>query len=38
VLAIVVTIRMPNGIWGWFTQRTGISLFPVGRRLELDTE
>jgi branched-chain amino acid transport system permease protein len=38
VLAIVVTIRMPNGIWGWFTQRTGISLFPVGRRLEMDTE
>jgi branched-chain amino acid transport system permease protein len=38
VLAIVITIRMPNGIWGWFTQRTGISLFPVGRRVEVDRE
>jgi branched-chain amino acid transport system permease protein len=38
VLAIVITIRMPNGIYGWFTQRTGISLFPVGRRLEVRKE
>jgi branched-chain amino acid transport system permease protein len=38
VLAIVVTIRMPNGIYGWFTQRTGVSLFPVGRRLEVRNE
>jgi branched-chain amino acid transport system permease protein len=35
VLAILITIRMPNGIYGWFTQRTGVSLFPVGRRLEV---
>jgi branched-chain amino acid transport system permease protein len=38
VLAIVVTIKMPNGLWGWFTERTGVSLFPVGRRLELREE
>lgn len=38
VLAIVITIRLPNGIWGWFTERTGISLFPVGRRLEVERE
>jgi branched-chain amino acid transport system permease protein len=34
-LAILITIRMPNGIWGWLTGRTGVSLFPVGRRLEV---
>jgi branched-chain amino acid transport system permease protein len=38
VLAILITIRLPNGIWGWFTERTGISLFPVGRRVEVDKE
>ena len=38
LLAIVVTIRMPNGLWGWFAERTGVSLFPVGRRLELREE
>jgi branched-chain amino acid transport system permease protein len=38
VLAIVITIRMPNGLWGWFSQKTGVSLFPVGRRLEVERE
>lgn len=38
VMAILITIRLPNGIWGWFTERTGISLFPVGRRVEVDRE
>lgn len=38
VLAILITIRLPNGIWGWFTERTGISLFPVGRRVEVERE
>jgi branched-chain amino acid transport system permease protein len=38
VLAILITIRLPNGTWGWFTERTGISLFPVGRRVEVDKE
>jgi branched-chain amino acid transport system permease protein len=38
LLAIVITIRMPNGIYGWFTQQTGVSLFPVGRRLEVPKE
>lgn len=33
VLAILVTIRLPNGIWGWVAERFGVSLFPVGRRL-----
>jgi branched-chain amino acid transport system permease protein len=35
VVAVLVTIRLPNGLWGWVTERTGASLFPVGRRLEL---
>jgi branched-chain amino acid transport system permease protein len=35
VLAVLITIRLPNGIWGWFTERTGVSLFPVGRRVEM---
>jgi branched-chain amino acid transport system permease protein len=38
VLAIAITIKMPNGIYGWFTERTGVSLFPVGRRLEVREE
>jgi branched-chain amino acid transport system permease protein len=38
VLAIVITIRMPNGLWGWFTEKTGVSLFPVGRRLDVREE
>ena len=38
VLAVLITIRLPNGIWGWFTERTGISLFPVGRRVEVDRD
>ena len=38
VLAVAITIRMPNGLWGWFTERTGVSLFPVGRRLDVRGE
>ena len=36
VLAVLITVWLPNGIWGWVTERTGLSLFPVGRRLELE--
>lgn len=36
LLAILVTIQLPNGIWGWVTERFGVSLFPVGRRLVLE--
>ena len=38
VLAIGITIKLPNGLWGWFTERTGVSLFPVGRRLQIREE
>ncbi|UUX94356.1 branched-chain amino acid ABC transporter permease [Aquabacterium sp. J223] len=33
LLAIVVTIRFRQGLWGWAQQRWGWSLFPTGRRL-----
>ena len=32
-LAIVIMLFAPRGIWGFVTERTGISLFPVRRRL-----
>ena len=33
ILAIVVTIRFKQGLWGWAQQRWGWSLFPTQRRL-----
>ena len=33
VVAIAVTLRARNGLWGLVAERTGISLFPVQRRL-----
>lgn len=33
LLAIVVTIRFKQGLWGWAQQRWGWSLFPTKRRL-----
>ncbi|CAB3775952.1 branched-chain amino acid ABC transporter permease [Pararobbsia alpina] len=33
LLAIVVTMFFPQGLWGWVSQRFGIQFFPVGRRL-----
>jgi branched-chain amino acid transport system permease protein len=35
VLAIVVMLKAPLGIWGWIAQRFDLQLFPVGRRLVL---
>lgn len=32
-LAIAIMLFAPRGIWGWFSERTGIVLFPVRRRL-----
>ncbi|MEL7099121.1 MAG: branched-chain amino acid ABC transporter permease [Pseudomonadota bacterium] len=37
VTAIVVMLFAPRGIWGLITDRTGIELFPVRRRLILNT-
>jgi branched-chain amino acid transport system permease protein len=33
LLAIVVTIRFKQGLWGWVQQRWGLSLFPTQRIL-----
>jgi branched-chain amino acid transport system permease protein len=33
VVAIVIMLRAPQGIWGFIVQRYGIELFPVRRRL-----
>jgi branched-chain amino acid transport system permease protein len=35
VIAIVVMLKAPFGIWGWVVQRYDLQLFPVGRRLAL---
>src|SRR5271156_824949 len=35
VIAIVVMLKAPSGIWGWVSNRFNIQLFPVGRRLAL---
>ena len=35
LLAIVVTIRFPRGLWGWVSQRFDLHFFPVQRRLVL---
>jgi branched-chain amino acid transport system permease protein len=36
LVAIVVMPKAPQGIWGFVTQRWGIELFPVRRRVELE--
>jgi branched-chain amino acid transport system permease protein len=33
-IGIAVMLTMPRGIWGTFSQRTGIQLFPTRWRLE----
>ncbi len=35
LLAIVVTIKFPRGLWGWFSRRHDLHFFPVQRRLVL---
>jgi branched-chain amino acid transport system permease protein len=35
LLAIVVTIRFPRGLWGWLSHRFELHFFPVQRRLVL---
>ena len=34
LLAIVVTIRFKQGLWGWVQQRTALNLFPIQRILD----
>ncbi len=35
LLAIVVTIRFPRGLWGWNSNKYDLKFFPVQRRLVL---
>jgi branched-chain amino acid transport system permease protein len=37
LLAVVVALRARHGLWGLVAERTGVSLFPVRRRLGLPT-
>ncbi len=36
LVAIVVMLRAPRGLWGFVVDRWGIELFPVRRRLHID--
>ena len=36
LLAIVIMLKAPMGIWGWVIHRFDLQLFPVGRRLRLE--
>lgn len=33
LIAIVIMLKAPSGLWGWVNQRYNLQLFPVGRRL-----
>jgi branched-chain amino acid transport system permease protein len=33
VLAIVIMLVAPRGLWGLLSERTGLHLFPIRRRL-----
>ena len=33
LIAIVIMLKAPSGLWGWVIQRYNLQLFPVGRRL-----
>jgi branched-chain amino acid transport system permease protein len=33
LIAILIMLKAPSGIWGWVIQRYNLQLFPVGRRL-----
>jgi branched-chain amino acid transport system permease protein len=35
VIAILIMLKAPTGVWGWVAQRYNLQLFPVGRRLTL---
>lgn len=35
VIAIVVTIRFPSGLWGFINRRYGCELFPIQRKVDM---
>jgi branched-chain amino acid transport system permease protein len=34
LVAIVVMLRAPQGLWGYVKNRFGLELFPIRRRIE----
>jgi branched-chain amino acid transport system permease protein len=38
LVAVVVTIKYPKGLWGWASQRFNLHLFPTQRRLVLNDD
>ena len=32
LFAVIVMLVAPEGLWGWFSRRTGVALFPIGYR------
>ncbi len=36
LIAIVIMLKAPSGLWGWVIHRYDLQLFPVGRRLRLE--
>ena len=37
VVAIIIVLKAPRGIWGYFAMRYDISLFPTARRVVFST-
>jgi branched-chain amino acid transport system permease protein len=35
LIAIVIMLKAPMGVWGWVIHRYNLQLFPVSRRLAL---
>jgi branched-chain amino acid transport system permease protein len=33
VIAIAIMVVVPEGLWGWVSQRLSLSLFPLRRRV-----
>jgi branched-chain amino acid transport system permease protein len=37
LFAVIVMLVAPEGLWGWFSRRTGVALFPIGYRTRRST-
>ncbi|MEJ1997876.1 MAG: branched-chain amino acid ABC transporter permease [Maritimibacter sp.] len=35
--ALLFSLLLPKGLWGWIAARTGVSLMPLGYRVQLET-
>ncbi|MFC4216280.1 branched-chain amino acid ABC transporter permease [Pseudophaeobacter arcticus] len=36
--ALLFSLLLPKGLWGWIATRTGVSLMPLGYRVHVDTQ